>query len=171
MYIYFHLSIHQLMKGLDWSLQIMQLSALPYKFFHRPCFHFLQVYSKEWNCWVIYSYSSYVLNILPKLPNCFPEYLYHILIPLVIYGVPFSLHLCQHLLLTNLEVWSSTSYFFFWIFLLANNMNILSYASWSLLYHLWRTIYSDALLILFSYFQLDWIIIDSLCKLSCLFII
>lgn len=104
------------MKGLDWSLQIMQLWTLPCKFFHRPCFHFLQVYSKEWNCWVIYSYSSYVLNILPKLPNCFPEYLYHILIPLVIYGVPFSLHLCQHLLLTKLEVWSSTSYFFFEFF-------------------------------------------------------
>ena len=61
-----------------WLLWIMLLRTWAFKYLFCPCFHFFWVYTKKWNCWIIW---SSMLSFLKKSPYYFPQKLYHFSFP------------------------------------------------------------------------------------------
>ena len=90
-YTTFCLSIHQVIdtKAVSISLTIMNTDVANEHLYISFClntdFHFSQVYTQEWNCWITgNSKFNTELRIL-ILPNCFPLRLHHFTFPLALY--------------------------------------------------------------------------------------
>ena len=69
----------------------------------RQWFHFLWMYTQEWNCWVMWQFYSYFFE---QLPLCFPQWLYKFIFP------PTG-HKCS-LFSTSSPILVITHFFFWW---------------------------------------------------------